>query len=310
MSVIPLPRVAQDDVRDRAVRLFTFLKEYTQLRASTALTTDAYDEVIWLADVSDLPGCHSAAVEPTRAGEVWLEIRKPKLQPAPRPPELLRPWLQQFSDSALETPPLRDSIPDANPRPEAAPPEDGVPPQILLHDQPEIRAAYDDYVKREWAPWASRDRPLQRAQRAYTDLFRLHQSQERLGEAYEVVMGIGHLAWRKPSGEVVRRHVVITQTDVRFDADRGTISVTAAADGARPALEQEMLEPGERPPPPVLTRSTQISLLSAMTSSQTRRLQARSGAGCTPCPRVDDSMRRWSRSGRRQRSRPFTLRRP
>src|SRR5262245_15782186 len=252
MSVIPLPRVAQDDVRDRAVRLFTFLKEYTQLRASTALTTDAYDEVIWLADVSDLPGCHCAAVEPTRDGEVWLEIRKPKLQPAPRPPELLRPWLQQFSDSALDAPPLRDSIPDPNPRPEATPTEDDAPPQILLQDQPEIRTAYDDYVRREWAPWAMRDRPLQRAQRIYTDLFRLHQSQERLGEAYEVIMGIGHLAWRKPSGELVRRHLVIAQTDVRFDADRGTISVTAAADGARPALEQDMLEPGERPPPPVL----------------------------------------------------------
>ena len=252
MSVIPLPRVASDDVRDRAVRLFTFLREYTQLRASTALTTDAYDEVIWLADVSDLPGCLCAAVEPSREGEVWLEIRKPRLQPAPRPPEPLRPWLQQFSDSAPEAPPLRDSIPDPNPRPEAAPAEDDVPPQILLQDQPEIRTAYDDYVTREWAPWAMRDRPLQRAQRIYTDLFRLHQSQERLGEAYEVVLGIGHLAWRKPSGEVVRRHLVIAQTDVRFDADRGTISVTAAADGARPALEQDMLEPGERPPPPVL----------------------------------------------------------
>src|SRR5262245_38408329 len=252
MSVIPLPRVASDEVRDRAVRLFTFLMEYTQLRASAALTTDAYDEVIWLADVSDLPGCVCAAVEPTRDGEVWLEVRKPKLQPAPRPPESLRPWLQQFSDSALGAPPLRDSIPDANPRSGTTPSEDGVPPQILLQDQPETRTAYDEYVTREWAPWATGDRPLQRVQRVYTDLFRLRQSQERLGEAYEVVMGMGHLAWRKPSGQVVRRHLVIAQTDVRFDADRGTISVTAAADGARPALEQDMLEPGERPAPPVL----------------------------------------------------------
>src|SRR5215470_17492893 len=154
MSVIPLPIATSDDVRDRAVRLFTFLKEYTQLRASTALTTDAYDEVIWLADVSDLPGCVCAVVEPTRDGEVWLEVRKPKLQPAPRPPELLRPWLLQFSDSAPDAPPLRDSIPDPNPRPEATPTEDDVPPQILLQDKPEIRTAYDDYVMREWAPWA------------------------------------------------------------------------------------------------------------------------------------------------------------
>src|SRR5499427_2930375 len=159
MSVIPLPGVAADDVRDRAVRLFTFLREYTQLRASTALTTDAYDEVIWLADVPGLPGCLCAAVEPARDGEVWLEIRKPKLQPAPRPPEVLRPWLERFTDSAPEAPPLRESIPDPTPGPQAAPAADDLPPQLLLEDHPEIRIAYDEYVEREWTPWATRDRP-------------------------------------------------------------------------------------------------------------------------------------------------------
>ncbi|HEY7199142.1 MAG TPA: AAA domain-containing protein [Candidatus Dormibacteraeota bacterium] len=258
MSVIPLPRVAPDDVRDRAVRLFTFLREYTQLRASTALTTDAYDEVIWLADVPGLPGCVCAAVEPTRDGEVWLEVRKPRLAPVPRPPEPLRPWLERWDDSSLDAPVLRTELPDpAPPDPPAVEGEEPQPrPPLLLADRPEVRAAYDDYVARDWRPWAERDRPLQRAQRIYTDLFRLHQSQQRLGEAYEVVMGIGLLAWRAPSGETVRRHLVVAQTDVRFDADRGVISVTAAADGARPTLEQDMLQPGERPPRSVLDEIT------------------------------------------------------
>src|SRR5215472_9760235 len=249
MSVIPLPLVAPDNVRDRAVRLFTFLREYTQLRASTALAVDSYDEVIWLADVPGLPGCVCAAVEPTRDGEVWLEVRKPKLVPAPRPPDALRPWLERWDDSSPEAPPLRESIPA---EPSEPPVGEEVPPPQLLADRPDVRAAYDEYVVREWAPWAERDRPLQRAQRIYTDLFRLHQQQQRLGEAYEVVMGIGLLAWRTPSGSAVRRHLVVAQTDVRFDADRGVICVTAAADGARPALEQDMLQPGERPPRSVL----------------------------------------------------------
>src|SRR4029077_13946854 len=105
-------------------------------------------------------------------------------------------------------------------------------PPLLLRDRPHVRAAYDEYVHKEWEPWARRDRPLQRAQRIYTDLFRLHQSQQRLGEAYDVVMGIRHLAWRTPAGRSIRRHLVVAQTDVRFDADRGVISVTAAVDGA------------------------------------------------------------------------------
>src|SRR5438067_9696174 len=133
MSVIPLPRVAQDDVRDRAVRLFTFLREYTQLRASTALTTDAYDEAIWLADVPGLPGCACAAVEPTRDGEVWLEVRKPRLAPSPRPPEPLRVWLERWDDSTPDAPPLRESIPDLDappPEPAAEGQEPPPPPRI------------------------------------------------------------------------------------------------------------------------------------------------------------------------------------
>src|SRR5215813_8490022 len=130
MSVIPLPLVAPDDVRDRAVRLFTFLREYTQLRANTSLTTDAYDEVIWLADVPGLPGCICAAVEPARDGEVWLEVRKPRLVPAPRPPESLRPWLERWDDSSPETLPLKQSIPDLT--------EPAVPqPPAVETDEPE-----------------------------------------------------------------------------------------------------------------------------------------------------------------------------
>src|SRR5260370_7584056 len=105
MSVIPLPLVAPDEVRDRAVRLFMFLREYTQLRASTALTVDAYDEAIWLADVPGLPGCVCAAVEPSRDGEVWLEVRKPRLTAAPRPPEPLPPPLERRDHPPPPPPP-------------------------------------------------------------------------------------------------------------------------------------------------------------------------------------------------------------
>ena len=264
MAVIPLPNVAAEDVRERAVRLYTFLKEYTQLRAKTVLTTDGYDEVIWLADVPPVAGCFCAAFEQTRDGEVWLEVRKPRLQPPPIPPDELAVWLDRdrLGESTLDAPALaevRVEPPEEAQETEETPgtedPEQleaEPPPVVTLDQRPELRGLYDAYTRRQWKPWAERDRLLQQAQRIYTDLFRIHQSQQRLGEAYEVVMGIGHLAWRLPTGEAVRRHLVVAQADVRFDADRGVITVTAAADGARPTLEQDMLEPDERPPRRVL----------------------------------------------------------
>ena len=91
MTVLTLPVATGDEVRDRAVRLFTFLQEYTQLRARTALGTDAYDEVVWLADVPRLPGCFCAALEPAGDSEIWLEMRRPRLDPPPPPPADLEP---------------------------------------------------------------------------------------------------------------------------------------------------------------------------------------------------------------------------
>jgi hypothetical protein len=243
VSVIPLPAGAPDDVRDRAVRLFTFLREYTQLRARTVLTTEGYDEVIWLAEVPRIAGCFGATFDPPRDGEIWIEVRKPRLHPPPPPSAEVEEWLdrRRLGDSALEAPARREPVEQLGgdeSLPEAPPPD--------------VMAAIDTYTRAEWAPWAERDRVLQQAQRVYTDLFRIHQSQQRLGEAYEVVLGIGQLAWRAPSTGTISRHVLVAQAEVRFDADRGVITVAAAADGAEPALEQDMLGPDERPPRHVL----------------------------------------------------------
>ncbi len=70
MSVISLRRggSAPDILRDRAIRLLAFLREYLQLRTTRVRTTDSYQEVLWLADVPRLPGCHCAALDPTVRG--------------------------------------------------------------------------------------------------------------------------------------------------------------------------------------------------------------------------------------------------
>ncbi len=241
MSVIPLPggEVAED-VRDRAVRLFTFLREYTQLRVRSVRTTDAYEQVVWLSDIPRASGCYcSAFTRSQKDAEIWVEIHQPVPQPPPDPPPALRAWLDGslLGDSSHEAPPLVEGAPMLS---------------------PDLRVVYETYVDRLWRPWAEEDRILQLQQRIYTDLFRLHHLQQRFGEAYEVVMGVGLLAWKAPSGTVIRRHLIVAQTDVRFDPDRGVITVTADVDGARPTLEQDMVEPEERPAPEELGRLTEL----------------------------------------------------
>jgi len=209
--------------------------------------------LLWFKDIPREPGCHCIAWRPVEdevQSEVWLEIKKPRLKPPPKVPEALQPWLdpREVEDSSREFPELRERI-TVN-VPDEAGEDSGVEPRTVfkeLAECPEIMALWEQYVEREWRPWAEEDRRLQAVQKVYTDLFSIYQKQQRLGEAYEVVLGLGYLTWRTPNGHEVRRHIITAQTSLAFDAARGVITLGPAGGGAKPTLEQDMLEPQERP---------------------------------------------------------------
>ena len=112
-----------------------------------------------------------------------------------------------------------------------------------------MQAAWDDYIEDHWWPWAEQDRREQAVQKVYTDLFSMFQRQQRLGESFEVVFGLGFLSWNDPDGHTVHRHLIVARVSVNFDTERGTLTVTPAGEGARPSLEQDMLDPQHRPDP-------------------------------------------------------------
>jgi len=89
MSEMAFPQHPGDPVRDRAVRLFAFLREMTLLRTKVIQSFEQYDSVIWLADIPREPGCHCAAWGTGATPEentTWIEVRKPQLAPPPDPP--------------------------------------------------------------------------------------------------------------------------------------------------------------------------------------------------------------------------------
>ena len=101
--------------------------------------------------------------------------------------------------------------------------------------------------QKAWQDWAADERRARSVQERYSKLFDFHQKLSAFGETFELRMGLGYLVWRTPEGHEVRRHLLTARAELHFDALHGVLSVTAAGDGARTALEQDMLEPGERP---------------------------------------------------------------
>jgi len=104
---------------------------------------------------------------------------------------------------------------------------------------------YVEYVDQVWGPWAAATRQLMPAYEFYTSLFAMSERRQRLGEVYELVVGLGLVAWRR-NNQQIRRHLVTTPAEISIDPDSGRITVAPSASEGRNRFELDMLEPDDQ----------------------------------------------------------------
>lgn len=246
---------AGSSTRDKAIRLFTYLKELTMLRSVVQRNCDSYEDVIWWAEIPREKECYCVAwdLHKDATFEAWIRVERPRRKRPPMPGPQLREWLTELEigDSSLDAPALKETVVTTMKPDPAVGHEEPETVVKRLSEHPAITKQWELYIENEWWPWATEDRRLATVQTIYNELFAVYQKQKRLGESFEVVIGAGLLTWQPPHGVEVKRHVVVAQASVEFDESTGVISIDAAADGARPSLEQEMLEPQDRPYPDI-----------------------------------------------------------
>ena len=68
MSENALPEADGTDLHQRAIDLFTFLREVVALRSKIVRGLDSYEQVIWLANIPREPECHCVAWEGSAIG--------------------------------------------------------------------------------------------------------------------------------------------------------------------------------------------------------------------------------------------------
>lgn len=239
----------------KAIGLFKYFLEVSELRMSQALDVSQYEEVLWFADIPHESSCQCLAWKigqnqdesAKEYSDVWVEVHKPQIKSPPNVPDELKPWIKmdQVKDSSISEPDIFSEIPVTV---ENEDENSSSSTQILkLDDFPDIFESWMKYLESKWKPWAEEDRRLQKVQKVYNQLFSIYQQQENFGEQYEVVVGVGLLSWKSKASGRICRHIVSLQTRVEFDSEHGIMTVCGESDGPQPALELEMLNPEDRP---------------------------------------------------------------
>jgi very-short-patch-repair endonuclease len=205
-------------------------------------------------DASRRHGAHDEEHEP----DEWLEVQNRREPELPAVPVQCKDWVNQ---SALHSkgdlpellPEITCQIHNPDWREESDQPETISRIERLEH-HPDIQQAWDHYVNHKWLPWTEEHNAWEKVHKVYSGLFAIHQEQLRLGEEYELVLALGLLTWQTPTGQRVRRHLIVADAILEFEARLAKFTVSPHTEGAKLRPELDMLGIEEQP-----TRAEEIA---------------------------------------------------
>jgi len=236
----------KDETRSNAIRVFTYVKDVVQqLSSRPILHTDKYEGVLWLDNLMSHDGSRNCFAAPGTGNEqVWISVSK---QPEPRPPEAaerLRPWITPGSGVSEKVPPrLAERILD----PSGEEDENGELRWLSRTDHPTLEPLFQSYCKGPWQEWAETHTGwLGFHEHVYRQLFRLHQELTRLGEEYELVLGMGCLSWQS-EGASICRHIITVRASLSLDPATGHFTIGPNPDSTDFQYELDMLPSQSRP---------------------------------------------------------------
>jgi len=264
---------SHDIERRRALAIFRYLHDLTLLRTVPVRDLRAYERYFWLDSLRGKVGCSARCFRPdpsrswpeadTTEDDAWFTVKKLPEPALPPIPASIKAWVASDSGKSVDSPPrLLDRIERQQPQPSGmrntAPQSAGtngqstgagpLPVYELLENHPEVAVALNDHMQAHWKPWAEKYAAWTDFQeKVYAPLFVINRDLKRLGEEFEFVLGLGCLTWKTPSTQQVRRHLITAQVTLDFDPAGGMFTLRPASDGARLALEIDMLDPSEQP---------------------------------------------------------------
>jgi very-short-patch-repair endonuclease len=239
-------------LRDRSVRLFKFLRELALLKSKTLLDLSGYEEIVWFHQIPPGKGCFTILDQTAENADdmTWLEIKQPPEPAKPAFPDSCLKWVEKEingEDLYLE-PILKEKIGVIPNTPENDPSFPVSEKSENLADHPEISREWAQWKQEKWEPWTKEHCQWSEIAKKYLQLFLIHQQLKRLGERYELVLGLGLLTWLTPNNRIIRRHIITGDAQLLFDAFRAQFEVQPAPEGVKLHLETDMIEQGYLPP--------------------------------------------------------------
>jgi hypothetical protein len=226
--------------------LVEFLRDVALARQRRVVDVSGYESTLWL---DNLPSEVSVDIE-AGPGDTLFSIPRLRPEAPPEPPAVLTGWLDRdaLADSSQASPVLKDKGSAWVVVKQADGSKGMVSKLVSRAEAPDIGLAFESYLP-AWHAWAARDRKTKPFRDWYKDLASAAHLMAEQEDQYELVLGIGLLGWRSPSGTVVRNHLLTTRLIGILDTTKDEVRIVIDPDAATRAQDRELLdgEPGYDP---------------------------------------------------------------
>jgi very-short-patch-repair endonuclease len=223
-------REAPVDARDRARRLFEFIRRFEERRVPARRSID---EALWKLALPELPRHPGIRIgsEGDADDAPVLTIRQPTMTPCPDPPAVLHDWLLPGWREPERKPEVHRS-------------------RNRMRVNETVTERFEDVAARkvamaEWEKarntWAEAERPARETAAVFQDVLALWARLQREGEDLRVYLGDAFLIWQREGDTTgpLNHPLILMEVELRFDEKRRELTFV---EGMRPPfLYSELL---------------------------------------------------------------------
>lgn len=235
-------------------RLIEYLLNLSKVRRETIRDINSYEKVVWFSDIPHEEGCFAQVWrtnEDNNDSAEWLIVQSRKEPELPKVPDKCKDWikfesLKNKNDIPELLPKIIKQVPNPNWSKDAKEPE-AILKTEYLKDYPEIQQIWNMYLEKKWLPWVEEHNAWEKVYNVYSKLFAIRQELLRLGEEYELIIGLGLLTWQTPTNQRIRRHLIVADAIMEFEAHLNRFTVKPDPKGINLRIELDMLDIEEFP---------------------------------------------------------------
>ncbi|WP_135502579.1 AAA domain-containing protein [Planococcus koreensis] len=216
-----------------AAHLIKYIKGLTQLTQKPIYNFSNYDEILWTDTFPNETECDFSLPQ---VNDNLLIVKKPYIPSQPEISESLKNWVL-FND-------LKDGISLKTKIEVAVLTENNETEYVeyLLSDAPRIQSEFELFLEKKWNPYIAEKKRVKPLQDLYDKLFSIHQTLLSRSESVQFVFAIGLLSWNTPNDRDVKRHLLTTEVELKFEREKALFTISSSSTGLQFLFEEDMLE--------------------------------------------------------------------